>query len=277
MANKPTKTIKPFPAHGTEESDIEGGFKRFGTMPTPKDVRKQLWGIPLKSPLTGEEITDEMLQDEIHKAVSAIEHDLKLYISPVTINREPHNYRWSDFYHSFCFIQLKQRPVLEIHKVEVSIPSANDQDNLVEWPTGWVRGHHDHGQIQLVPLSGSGSILITQIGSGANFPVRLFNSDHFPQFWRVSYRVGFENDEIPLMITSLIETVAALRLLELVAPILFPHSSYSLNIDGLGQAVGLPGPTWLTGRINSLKERKEEYLAAARSFYQLSLSMDVLG
>lgn len=274
----PQSTRPSFPPAGTSGHDIEPGFKRFLPMPTPQTVKDNyLFGVPLKSPITKETLKDEVIQSTIVKCISEIEHDLKLFISPVTIKKERINYSWMDFYYAFGWLQLNHRPVLEIQKLEVSIPSARDQENLVEWPTEWIRTYHEHGTLQLVPLSGSGSVLITQVSTGVSFPIRLFNADNFPQFWAVTYRVGFENDKVPAMIVDLIEISVAMRLLSMLSPVIFPYNSYSLNMDGLGQAVSTPGPQWFSARLRELGEKRQELMDAARSYYELKWSISVLG
>jgi hypothetical protein len=281
MANPPydPKSTQPsFPPAGTGGHDIEPGFLRFLTLPSAQTVKdNQLFGIPLRSALTKETLKDATIEKAIVKAISEIEHTLKLFISPVTIKQERHNYSWDNFYYQFGFLQLNHRPILEVQKLEVSIPSAFDNENLVEWPSAWIKPYNEHGTLQLVPLTGSGSILVTQVGSGASFPVRLFNADNYPQFWAVTYRVGFENDKVPAMIVELIEILTAIDILSLIGPVAFPYNSYSINLDGLGQAVSTPGPQWFVGRLEQLNKRKDELMDAAKSYYELGISMSVLG
>jgi len=274
----PLKTIAPYPNHGSDVSDIEPGFQRFTTIPTFQQVKdNQLFGVPLVSPLTKEKLKDETIQNFIHKAISEIEHEIKLYISPVTIHRERINYSWSDFYYAFAWLQLSCRPILEVQKLEVSIPSAFDAENLVEWPTQWLKVYREFGTLQLVPLSGSGSVLVTQVSTGVAFPVRLFSADSFPQFWAVSYRVGFEVDQIPFVIAQLIEVVAAIKILSLLSPVIYPYNSYSLGMDGLSQSVSTPGPQWFSARLQQLTEEKQQLTDSIKSFYNMGISMSVLG
>lgn len=274
----PTLSEPTFPPAGSYGQQIEPGFLRFKSMPTPKDVKQhQLFGIPLRSALTNEVLPDETIEDAVVKAVSEIEHDLKIMISPVTITRERHNYAWDEFYYAFGFLQTNFRPILEVQALEVSIPTPSDNENLVEWPSSWIKLYREFGTIQLVPLTGSGSILVTQISSGASFPIRLFNADNYPQFWAVTYRVGFENDKIPAMLVDLIEVIAALRVLEMLGPVFFPYNSYGIGIDGLSQSVTTPGHMLFMNRIQQLQQRKGELIDNARSYYLVKLSMDVLG
>ena len=274
----PQKTISPFPNHGSDSSGLEPSFQRFTTMPTVQNIKdNQLWGVPLISPLTKEKLKDETIQSFIHKAVSEIEHETKLYISPVTINRERINYSWNDFYYAFGWLQLSCRPILEVQQLEVSIPSASDNENLVPWPTQWLKTYREFGTIQLVPLTGSGSILITQVSTGVSFPVRLFSADSFPQFWAVTYRSGFEVDQIPYAITQLIEVTAAIKILSLLSPVIFPYNSYSIGLDSLSQSVSTPGPQWFSARLQQLTQERDKLLDSVKSFYNLGLSMSVLG
>ena len=274
----PLDTIQPFPNHGTTGSLTEPGFKRLTVMPTAKDVKDhQMFGVPLVSPLTKERLSDEVIQDFIHKAVSEIEHETKLYISPVTIRQERVNYSWSDFYYSFAFLQLNCRPILEVEQLQVSIPSAFSVENLVPWPSAWIRLWREFGVLQLTPLSGSGSILITQVSTGVSFPIRLFNSDNYPMFWSVDYRVGFEVDQIPFIMVQLIEVVAAIKILSMLSPVIFPYNSYGLGLDSLSQSVSTPGPQWFNMRIQQLTDERNKLVESIRSQYNLGFSMNVLG
>lgn len=282
MSNLPPfdpMTSRPsFPASGTGGHDIEPGFLRFGGIPTVQNVKDNyLFGIPLRSALTKQDLPDSTIQDSIIKAISEIEHSIKLFISPVTIKQERHNYAWNEFYFAFGFLTLNHRPILEVQKLEVSIPSSTDVENLVEWPTQWLKVYNEFGTLQLVPLTGSGSVLVTQVSGGASFPVRLFNANNFPQFWAVTYRVGMEVDKIPYAIRELIEVISALNILSMLSPIIFPYNSYGISMDGLSQSVSTPGPQWFAARIQTLTDRKQELMGAIRSYYSLNYSLDVLG
>ena len=274
----PLPPISSFPNHGTAPSDMEPGFKRFTTMPTANDVKSnQLFGVPLVSPLTKEKLSDETIQNFIYKAVSEIEHETKLYISPVTIHQERINYSWSDFYYAFGWLQLNCRPILQLQKISVSIPSAFNSENICDWPLSWAKVYREFGTVQLVPLTGSGSILITQVSTGVSFPIRLFNSDAFPQFWSVDYVTGFQNDEIPFAIAQLIEVTAAIKILSLLSPVIFPYNSYSIGLDGVSQSVSTPGPQWFAARLQQLTQERDKLLDSVKSFYLIGFSMSVLG
>lgn len=277
MANSPTPTLQPFPSHGSDNSDVEPAFQRFMPLPTPQIIKDDyLFGIPLRSALTNQTVSDATIERFIVQSISEIEHEHQIYISPVTVNRERQDYSWNTFFHSYGFMRLNLRPILEIIKLEVSIPGP-DRENLIEWPSNWIRCYNTDGTLQLTPLTGSGSVLTTMAGSGAVFPVRLFSADKFPQFWACTYRSGFDVDKTPAIISELVAVSAALKLLSMLGPILFPTTGYSIGIDGLSQSVSTPGPNYLVGRIQSLMEQREKLTQAVRSFYQINLHMAVLG
>jgi hypothetical protein len=163
-----------------------------------------------------------------------------------------------------------------VKSIEVAIPSVGSEQ-LVEWPSNWIKVYNIHGTVQIVPLTGSGSILTTMVGSGASFPLRLFSADKFPQFWAVSYRCGFETDRVPAILVDLIGSMTALRCLNALAPIIFPYGSYSLSIDGLGQSISTPGVQFLNARIANLEAKRQELFEAAKTYYELRLNISVLG
>ena len=120
---EPTRTLEPFPPTGTHETNVEPAFERFLPMPVPSIIKSDyLFGLPLKSTLTGQTLSDETIERFIVQSVSEIEHSLQLFISPITINRERHNYAWQDFFYAYGFLTTNCRPILEVHKLEVAIP-----------------------------------------------------------------------------------------------------------------------------------------------------------
>ena len=74
MSINKTPTITPFPAFEIEQ---ESTPNRFMPIPTPTSLRQSvLFGIPLRSFLTGEEVSDAALQGFIDQSISEIEHTL---------------------------------------------------------------------------------------------------------------------------------------------------------------------------------------------------------
>ena len=110
------KTFTPpnsiFPTDNIDQPS--GSVDRYRPLPTPDEIRNiHLFGIPLLSNLTGQQLPDESIQFYINAAISEIEHQLDLYITPVEF-RERHDYLAEHFVKNFAFIKL-YHPVSYTH------------------------------------------------------------------------------------------------------------------------------------------------------------------
>jgi hypothetical protein len=100
--------------------------------------------------------------------------------------------------------------------------------------------------------------------------------NHWPGAVRVTYNSGFEVDKIPAMIVGLIENLAAFKLLSVMGPILFPHNSVSIGIDGTSQSVGTMGPAFLQNRLADLEKIIGQNKEAMKGYYQKRFLVDYL-
>lgn len=267
MSFDPTDKIAPFPPRAT---DVEPGFERFEPLLTV-DVLKDdyLFGIPLKSALTNQEIGKETLKRYIVRAISSIEHELRINISPVKYT-ERYDYNLWD-YQKYNFLQLNHWPVLQIESFKGKFPNATD---FLQYPNEWISLYNETGIFQLVPTNGQ----ITQffLSNAGYMPLLLGARAQHPQLWEVVYTAGFDHDKIPALINDLIGIRASLDALTALGPIIFPYGSYSVSIDGTGQGVGTPGPQYLMSRVQELQERYMKQLDVAKRHYSQSLNISVL-
>lgn len=264
---EPTELVNPFPSRG----EVEPGFQRLETLMTPQMLKEQyLFGIPLKSQLTGEEMSDDTLKAFIVRAVSQIEHEAHLQISPVKFT-DKYDYNIWD-YTKFNFIQLDHWPVLQIESFKAKYPHQSD---FIQYPEEWITVYNEFGIFQLTPTNGSISqFLITHDAS--LLPLVLGGRASWPQLWQVVYIAGFKNDEIPAIINELIAYYAALNVLEQM-DVNFFFGSYSIGLDGASQSVGLPGPGWLKSRIDGVKEKAAKHLDSIKRFYNHNIYISSLG
>lgn len=270
-----TPTQSPFP---TRSTDQEPGSNRYSPIPGPIDLRNRaLFGIPLKSSLTQQEMTDDSLQYFINEAISEIEHSLDLYITPVTFE-EKHDYSRHEFTWSYNFTKLAHNNILSVNKVELSFSNMPDVPGFIQFPLEYVHVQPQEGTIQLVPAFGTSlSGFLLSAFSGSQFhALRAMGTTTFPGGVRVNYTCGFEKDKVPALLNALIETTAALRILSAVGPLLFPFSGVSIGIDGVSQSTSTPGPQFLANRINDLTRQKQEQMDAARGYYLKKFQIDVL-
>jgi hypothetical protein len=276
MSNTKTPTIAPFPAWATDQEDAP---TRYASIPTPETMKKTvLFGLPMRSFLTNEEVPDEAIQSFINQAISEIEHTLGLFITPVEFT-ERHDYSRHQNFWSFGHFKVNNTPVLHVTKYVLTFNNGiQGIPPLVNIPLEYIHVQPQEGSIQLVPAQGvSISGLLVSIYSGLGF--HAFNSqmlDHWPGAVEVTYLSGFEKDKVPALLVGLIENLAAYKMLSVMGPILFPHNSVSIGIDGTSQSVGTLGPAFLQGRLADLEKMIQQQMEAAKGYYEKRFLIDVL-
>lgn len=276
MTNIKTPTHNPFPAFEVEHETLPN---RYLPLPTPESLKRTvLFGIPLRSYLTGETVSDEAIQHYIDEAISEVEHTLDLYVSPVTFS-ERHDYSRHQFFWSFGYFKVNHGPILDVSKFQLSFNNGQAGPGsvpLVDIPLEFVHTQPQEQTIQLVPAQGvTISGLIMSVYSGLGF--HAFNNQalsHWPGAILVEYRAGFETNRVPALIVGLVENLAAWKMLSVMGPILFPHNSVSIGIDGTSQSVGTLGPGFLQNRLNDLRQLIDQQTDAAKGYYLKKFLVD---
>lgn len=272
ISNSPLNPPFPF----MEKEQEQPSVTRYLPLPNAQTLKEtSLFGIPLKSALTGQTISDATLNDYITKAISRLEHELNIFITPVQFE-ERHDYDREIWTQQYAWIKLNNSPILNCQSVQLSFGNGTPMPPLVEFPLEFVYVNGQEGAIRLVPVLGtatSGFVLSSFAGAQwmALVAMGVFN---FPGAVLVKYRAGFEPDKVPAMISGLIEKMAALMALSALGHLIFPYSSIGIGLDGTSQSVGTPGIQFLTGRIADLKEQVQQELDAARNYYQKKLLID---
>jgi hypothetical protein len=274
-----TPTQNPFPSMATQQ---EPGFNRYLALPTPETLKKGvLFGLPLKSFLTGQVVEDSTLESYVAQAISEIEHTLNLFITPVTFS-ERHDYSREMQFYAFGVVKLYNTPILNVEEYEltfnngIGIPGSLP---LVKIPLEFIHVQPQDGTIQLVPAQGvTISGFIVSIYSGLGY--HAFNSQaisYWPGAVFVKYRAGFEKHKVPALLVALIENLAAYKFLSALGPVLFPYNSTSVGIDGTSQSVSTPGPLFLQNRLKDLQQMITTEMEAAKGYYQKRFLVDALG
>jgi hypothetical protein len=224
--------------------------------------------IICKDTVTGEELDDDDILVYINSAISEIEHILDLYITPVEF-REKHDYSRSSFTDAYAYLKVDHAPILQVSKVELTFTNDADLDGFVQFPREFVHVMPQEGVIQLVPAYGTSlSGFLLSAFSGVQYhALRAWGETNFPGGYRITYTAGFDQDKVPASICDLIETMVALKLLSELAPVLFPHNSISLGIDGVSQSTSNPGPQFLTTRVAELEKERERLMDAVKGYY----------
>ncbi len=273
-----TPTQSPFPYLEVEQ---ESQPNRYMPLPTPASLRQTvLFGIPLRSFLTGEEVTDAALQHYIDEAISEIEHTLDLYITPVTF-RERHDYSAAMQFWSFGYFKVHHGPILDVSKFQLTFNNGSNAPGsfpLIDIPLEYVHTQPGEQTVQLVPANGvTISGFIASIYSGlAYHSLGAGGIANWPGAILVEYRAGFENGKVPAVIVGLIENMAAFKLLSVMGPILFPHNGISISIDGTSQSTSTLGPGFLQNRLKDLQGLIDKGMEAAKGYYQKRFLVDYL-
>ena len=206
-----TQTKAPFPSYEVEMADTPN---RFMDLPTPASMRKTvLFGIPLRSFLTGEEVTDEAIQHYIDESISELEHTLDLYITPITFS-ERHDYSAHLQWWSFGYMKVHHAPILDVTKFQLTFNNGTGDPGsfpLINIPLEYIHCQNQEGTLQLVPANGvTISGFIASMYSGLAFhALGAGGINNWPGAILVEYRAGFEEGKVPALIVGLIENMAA--------------------------------------------------------------------
>lgn len=271
---------------------VEPGFSRTESILTVERFKQEyLFGIPLRSSLTGEEVSEETLKNFLSKGISDFETSVKIPVSPVVIRDVLDFERADDL--AFSTRQLSRYPVLEVQKLQACFPGRmsgeyafnadpendpfNDEGSqVVTYPTNWIELNSDNGLIRITPKTGSlVNADVSFIASAGYKSILLGGLKSWPRLWRITYRVGFEEDKIPAIVNDLIGIKAAIKLLSQIGPVLFPAIGYGVGLDGMSQSVTTPGPQFLAGRLADLKEQEQKLEAQMKSYFGQDLIFGV--
>jgi hypothetical protein len=251
----------------------KGPYQRLEPMITPEKLRQDfLFGVPLasfsKDPITGKKMlmTDDMLKGYIDRAIEDAEQETSTTIMPAEF-KEKYPFDRCE-YLSFGYLRLNHRPVFSVESMNVT--PANQVD-VFTIPLDWMDvGHMVQGQVNLIPigiaLNGTvyGGGVVTGVGAGAAaFLAILGNQYWIPAFWQILYSAGYPDGLVPRYINELIGTIAAIKVLSMLAATYRTQSS-SLGIDGLSQSVSGPGPQLFETRIAFLQADKKKQIKVVR-------------
>lgn len=267
-----------FPSFGVEQ---EGSINRYLPLPTPESMRKTvLFGLPLRSFLTGEEVTNDAIQHYLDEAISEVEHILDLYIAPV-IFKERHDYSRHLQWWSWGYMKVNHGPIISVSKFQLTFNNGSDQPGsfpLIDIPLEYIHVQPQEATIQLVPATGvTVSGFIASIYSGLTFhALGAGGIDQWPGAILVEYKAGFEDGKVPALLVGLIENLAAYKMLSIMGPILFPHNGVSISIDGTSQSTSTLGPAFLQNRLKELQDIIDKQMDAAKGYYQKRFLIDYI-
>lgn len=194
----------------------------------------------------GEELGDEALQSYIDTAISTIEHDLDISLTPRRVI-ERKDYYQNDYY-EWGYFHLNNIPVIDNPKISVvyllnpTDPLDPDSplvpETVLEIPKNWVRIRKHSGELRLIPNNRFPANLAID-SAGAFFP-ELFNRHSMvPDLWHIEYTHGFQAGKVPKLINAAVGMMASIMAMNIAGDLRIGSgiASLSLNLDGMSQAI----------------------------------------
>lgn len=251
------------------------GFPRVEPLLTVDRLKQEfLFGIPLVSPLTRQQITDDTLKNMLTRAMARVELECKIDISPVQretslpFDRVKYLQGWNQI--DLSSVPLSSIEELSIRGVDSATTPSNPQGGgpdgkgsiLYNVPLEWVDlSQANKGLLHLVPLissfTGTGLVGAAISGPAAALFMVFNQLPQVPAYWFCRWTSGFKENAVPSTINELVGTYAAMEVLSLLGPTRL-FNAQSINVDGTGQSVSGPGVQWLTTRLGELQQKAAE-------------------
>jgi len=239
--------------------------KRVGSLISVQEVRdKYLFGINIEDAF-GNELPDSTIQQYIDDAVSLLEHDLDISITPVYNYVEQMDYRLNE-YIDWGYMALNNYPVIQINKMEMVIlrDETGEPEAIQEIPNAWIVLQEHDGIIRLMPNARFPAKLA--IGARGYWFPELLRADAIPAFWRVTYDYGFEDGKVPMLVNQAIGLTAAITALIIGGNLVIGAgiASQSISLDGLSQSISTTASAENSAYSATIKEYQRLLFGATK-------------
>lgn len=269
-----------YPVGAKDWEGQEGAMKRFVPLPTVSDLRKiALIGLKRLSPEGYAEITDEYLEHHLTSTITELEMKYNMIMSPTEFF-EPFDFVEGMFQSNQMGLHLKNWPTTAVLELSFKFSHAQTANPLMKYeiPPQWV-SLMSSGHVNVLADFGTIAITSRSVEGGGFFGAVLgfMHASYRPSVIECRYRAGFDNDKVPAVVADWILTLASIRVLSEIGPILFPFSSTSVTIDGVNQSTGLPGPAFLLQRIQLLQKKEVQQRSSVRSAFGRTMNISFIG
>lgn len=247
------------------ENIVTTPWGRLEPLLQPEELKSRfLKGIPMVLKVVDPEtkkpvkITDQELKDYIERAVEIAETETSLMLMPGQFT-EKLPFSKAD-YDQFGYWKLAHKPISSIEALNVVLADNNE---VFAFPVNWLEtGLLITGQLNLIPLAVQtlqGGVDVVgapggQLSPASAFFNNLWNRPWVASLFAVTYTAGFPDGMMPKTINELVGTIAAMRVLSMIAAAYAHQNSASLGLDGLSQSVSTPGPQRYAVRMQELKD-----------------------
>ena len=278
---------------------FEGAMNRFRAFPTPNDVFKMaLLGLPKTLTLTNEVLVPDDCAVFLENAITEIEMSMNMDITPVD-RFSSHDYIDGMFESNFSGLRLPRWPAYQIRYMMMkfphtqTIPKIIGDDNPQQTgpqnpnsyqtytiPPGWVSLRNN--TVNVVAAFGTVTVstdqsAIASAGGIFNYITGFGRGAYQPAMIEVAYSSGFVNDRMPNSVHDLIVTLATIRFLENIFPVLIPYQNVSASIDGVSQSATINIHQLLIQRIGFLQAQFKKKASAIYGNFGKNMKFTFIG
>lgn len=246
---------------------IEGAGLAIASILTVAELKaRYLFGVDITDD-AGNAFTDAAFTHYILAAIRHVEHELDISLLPTAFT-EKHDYHREE-YQAFAFLQLDNSPVISVDEFRVQYPSGQ---NVIIFPTEWVRLNKERGQVQIVPTAGTLSTMA--IGANGSFLPAIYSGmPYLPQLFEISYTAGFESGRVPRNIVDVVGMLASMGPFNVFGDLIAGAgiATLSLGMDGLSQSIGTTSSATNAGygaRIIQYTKQAKAQLTMLKQYYR---------
>lgn len=221
-----------------------------------------LGGVELRDRYGNLFLTDEAIAFHLEAAVSMVENELGVSLTPVTIDAERHDTdrsSRSEFYQDVLDI----RPLRSLRSLKLK---WGNNEPFIKVPDSWLHiRSRNSGEVEVIVDQSSAEFTMT-VGWPFFGGPGMLGYNRSPAWFEYSYEAGFADGAIPYAILQVVGMVAAAIPLSIAGDLLFGSPgvrSRSISADGLSQSASAPDGYRL--RVDGYARRVSEMMSALRA------------
>ena len=257
---------------------------------TPEALKSYMFGVPVRDPETGQEMSDTYYQHYLEVAVAKAEKELDIAILPRFIQNEHHDYYSSDF-NSYMYTHTYKRPILYVDSFTLEMSGRQ----IYNYNREWWRVYGLAGHIEVMPtalmqsaMGGMGyDIGVYGMPMYAGLPVVGNQQTFAPQMIHVDYvagllpreRAGVSNEwEVPADLEQLVLKYALVEVFQQWGRLIIGAgiAGRTLSIDGISETVQTTQSAMYSGSsadILLIKEDIADLEANLKSYFGMSFNV----
>lgn len=266
-----SQTKGPNGKYTEPESVIDAADSRYEPLINAQDIRDTyLFGISLKSPETGQVMTDTLIEENFREdAITELEEESHLIIRPTQVKEgQPFD---RNEYMAMGYFRLKHRPVSSIEQLQIV---TSNQAILWTVSIDWIDTRYlAEGLVYIVPINVAVAPSAQSGGAagGAAFLAILGQQSWVSAFWNITYTLGYKDEKFPRNINMIIGLQTAINICSELQAANARNQSKSISQDGLSQSSSNAGPEIYAKKIEQLELRKKKLIKKLKNKYGMTM------